>query len=561
GTYLLNIVKNKRDVLSINLHDIASAYEVWINERLAAKCGKIGKGKDSETPEMCNSIIPLSNDSNITIAIEVSNYNYIFGGMDNVPTIGKSDRVFKTFIKDVSLDVFIIGILFAISIYHLILFMFRTKSKVLLSFGLFNFDWVIKMMFEGDGSRVIKVFFPDCSYEFMIGVITLAIVFSVPLFLFFLKSILPDEVSMKIVYLSVFESFLMLLAVIFAEPYIHQIVLIYGHFIFASVLIIYVFYVLVSAVKHNREGAGYILIGWIIFASAGIIDFLTGMDIIMFPWVLQWGFVTMSIMFAAIVASVFSNALDSQEILTEELILKNLELEKNMKLEQDLYQQTLKTKCANLQMLRYQLNPHFLFNALASMRGAVIESPQTAYEMISSLSSYCRHILTTDDNALIPVEKEIQFIDAFLNMEMLRMGEYLKAEISIDEDIKDFKVPAFFLQPIVENAIKHGSRSSSENLSLKVLIKNNNNNGIVVQIINSGYWIDENSLNNNFKQKDVSGNGQGFSIGIDNMLKRLESVFGDGFSFCKSDDNGNVVVEIEIKAKANKELYKEFSND
>lgn len=111
---------------------------------------------------------------------------------------------------------------------------------------------------------------------------------------------------------------------------------------------------------------------------------------------------------------------------------------------------------AKLQALRMQLNPHFLFNTLNSIAALVYVNPRAADEMLGDLSELLRRSLDSMEEQEIPLEQELKFIGAYLSIEQKRFGERLCLEQRVPEELLKALVPALLLQPLVENAIRHG---------------------------------------------------------------------------------------------------------
>jgi len=111
---------------------------------------------------------------------------------------------------------------------------------------------------------------------------------------------------------------------------------------------------------------------------------------------------------------------------------------------------------ARLNVLRMQLDPHFLFNALNTISSQVERDPRLARAMIEHLGDLLRMSLETRDKQEIPLVEELAFLDHYLAIQRIRFGDQLKIEIRVDPDVKYALVPSLLLQPLVENAIRHG---------------------------------------------------------------------------------------------------------
>jgi signal transduction histidine kinase len=111
---------------------------------------------------------------------------------------------------------------------------------------------------------------------------------------------------------------------------------------------------------------------------------------------------------------------------------------------------------ARLNALRMQLDPHFLFNALNTISSHVERDPKLTRRMIKHLGDLLRRSLETKDRQEVPLAKEIEFLAPYLAIQKIRFGEKLKIEIQIEPEVKNAIVPSLMLQPLVENAIRHG---------------------------------------------------------------------------------------------------------
>lgn len=125
-------------------------------------------------------------------------------------------------------------------------------------------------------------------------------------------------------------------------------------------------------------------------------------------------------------------------------------------------------KEAELNKLRHQLQPHFLFNSLNSVFALTMVNPKEAGVMITKLASFLRGTLKRDDELWISVEEEMEYIQLYLDIEKVRFSHRLKIEVNVDEETHRLCLPGTLLQPIVENAIKFGLYNTSAGITIKI---------------------------------------------------------------------------------------------
>ncbi|HTG44532.1 MAG TPA: histidine kinase [Verrucomicrobiae bacterium] len=184
---------------------------------------------------------------------------------------------------------------------------------------------------------------------------------------------------------------------------------------------------------------------------------------------------------------------------------------------------------AKLQALRMQINPHFLFNTLNSIAALVYINPRAADEMLGDLGELLRRSLDSMDQQEIPLAQELEFIGAYLSIEQKRFGERLRLEQCVPDELRQALVPALILQPLVENAIRHGIESqrgpgliwieaTREGKHLRLIVRDN------------GRGVPEANLNSSGRR----------GIGLANTQARLQGLYGQeqSFSFGKAEPQG-----------------------
>lgn len=194
---------------------------------------------------------------------------------------------------------------------------------------------------------------------------------------------------------------------------------------------------------------------------------------------------------------------------------------------------------AELRSLRYQVNPHFLFNTLNSLSSLVItDQKDKAEEMIQNLSTFYRTSLSSDPLEEVTLAEEVEFQKQYLAIEKVRFPERLRTEIAIAPDLCDVRVPALILQPLVENAIKYGVSRTTRPVTIQV-IGERIGDRMLLRVIDNG----EGTPKIDGSHPEQGGNG----IGLANVRDRLEARYGDSSRFTAAPlAQGGFEARIEI---------------
>lgn len=206
------------------------------------------------------------------------------------------------------------------------------------------------------------------------------------------------------------------------------------------------------------------------------------------------------------------------------------------------FQKSIKQEMNNLQLeasqreielknLISQLNPHFLFNSLNSIRALIDLDPAKSKVSITTLSNLLRSSLLLGKKPFISLSEELQIVKSYLDLEKIRFEERLEVEWQIDENVNELQVPPFILQTQVENAIKHGISRIIEGGKIIIRTEELNSNKVLISIENTGR-IEENA--------DAG-------IGIENTKRRLYLQYQGKAQFSLIEENGLVVCQLLIE--------------
>ncbi len=192
---------------------------------------------------------------------------------------------------------------------------------------------------------------------------------------------------------------------------------------------------------------------------------------------------------------VYSKQLKAQELLAAELSKLNMQSE--------------------LSALKAQLNPHFLYNVFNTINAAIPTTAKNARNMVNELSDLFRYQLKASREEVVPLREEIEFVRKYLDLEKERFGERLQYEINVDSETQEELIPPIIIQPIVENAIKHGLSSLIEGGLIKIAVRLNKSM-LQFSICDTGKGVGLNS-----KEALLSK-----GVGLSNTNERLFKMYG-----------------------------------
>jgi two-component system, LytTR family, sensor kinase len=205
-------------------------------------------------------------------------------------------------------------------------------------------------------------------------------------------------------------------------------------------------------------------------------------------------------------------------------------LERNRFIEQEKLQSENIARLTELELLKTQLNPHFLFNALNSIKALVTLDPDKSKDAIVKLSELLRFTLNYGLQPLIPLHDEILEVKKYLSLEQIRFGERFQVVYEVAENSLNKMIPPALILTLAENSIKHGIANQSGTCTLTIKT-HSTENAVLIETINPG------TLTNGF----IEG------IGLRNIRKRLASLFANKATFSITEKEGVVHVSINIQ--------------
>jgi LytS/YehU family sensor histidine kinase len=266
-----------------------------------------------------------------------------------------------------------------------------------------------------------------------------------------------------------------------------------------------------------------------------------GLDILLNPY----ADVSQSKPFAHIWLSNFFSGILVFLVLYAAVLVVNYALDSRARLA---YQQTETARLneqlskAQLDALRRQIEPHFLFNTLNAVTGLVREGRnETAVSMIAELSDFMRRVLSDSNRQEVPLGEEMEFTQRYLEIQKVRFAERLQLSVDVPDELRLAQVPTLILQPIVENAVKHGIAKRAQGGQIHIAAFRSNG-ALTVRVYNDGPRL------------SASWETLQPGIGIANMRTRLRSLYGDAFALHLENretggESGGVEVSISVPFK------------
>jgi LytS/YehU family sensor histidine kinase len=192
-------------------------------------------------------------------------------------------------------------------------------------------------------------------------------------------------------------------------------------------------------------------------------------------------------------------------------------------------------KDAELRALQAQVNPHFFFNSMNSVRALIYEDPEAAAEMIDQLASVMRYALQSGQHDTVPLAAEIEAVQAYLAIEKIRFEERMQISIDIGVGLDLVRIPPMSLQTLVENAVKYGVEASATGSEIRIRAQRMQHGGVHIEIANMGA---------------IAPFANSTRIGLLNTRKRLALALGDGAQLDLSENSGWVRATLTLPEAA-----------
>jgi hypothetical protein len=200
----------------------------------------------------------------------------------------------------------------------------------------------------------------------------------------------------------------------------------------------------------------------------------------------------------------------------------------------------LRTNQIELAVLKAQLNPHFLFNTLNSINALVSSDPEAARLVLAQLAEVLRYSLESDRLPLVPLSEELRFVETYLAIEQARFGKRLQVKVDVDDSARPLLVPPMILQPLAENAVKHGLAPKEAGGELLLNVRRRHDH-LEIEVADNGVGC------NGMPSDNLMNNGRG----LHNTDLRLRKMFGDDSGLQVSNGKEGFRVKFKIPVSSN----------
>lgn len=279
GTYHLLIINTKKDKLyGINLNKIQSSYKIWVNNKLLKEEGIVGKNKETSKPAWSSSdIIFKATGDTCEIILQVSNFYHKKGGLEHSPTFGIAKKITENGWKRLSWNIFLLGIFMIMAAYHFAAFLFRRND---LSNLYFSLTLIFSALFSMTvGEILLMDLFPSLNWEILIKTNYISNYLRVLFFTLFIYYVFPEELNKQFIKILTYLVSAIIIFIIASPAIIYTQTLMF-FLIITGIILIYIIYGQIKAIRKKRPGAIYSFIGVLLLLGTAVNDILKELQFI-----------------------------------------------------------------------------------------------------------------------------------------------------------------------------------------------------------------------------------------------------------------------------------------
>lgn len=509
---------------ALRIQNVANAYKLYVNGQRVAEFGRALDDKENFKSDDEIIIIDLPKDTQkVELIFQVGNLNCATGGLRVAPVFGSKQVLEHQRLIMLILQMLFIGGVLIYSIHYIFLFLLNTRNKAALIFALFCFVTALRSLVWGE--TPLTVLFPNASLGLKMYMNYLTGYNYVAIMILFVYSIYPMELNKKIMGIFLLPSLVFDVSLLVTSP---EFMTFYTNKLYIILLIqmVYTTVVLIKTVLRKRDHA------IILFIAICIFIWSINADIISFILIGNTYLTCLSLFgnLAVILAMSFVQA-RQQSMNHKRLIVFNEKLLEADKLKDQIM-------ATEMSFLQAQIKPHFLYNALSAIANVCEKDGKQAGKLIIDLAIYLRGSLEFNNlDKMVTIEKELEFVDTYFHIEQARFGQKIQLQKEIEISL-DVQIPVLILQPLVENAVRHGTskKPGGGTVTVRMMQKDTY---IYIEIEDDGVGISDEKLAGLLNGSDLN---QG--VGLLNIHNRLLKLYGSGLKI--SSESGRTSVKLLI---------------
>lgn len=521
ATYRL-VVKYPLDIQdpALKIQNISTAYKLYANGELIAEVGKVSdKAEIFKNGEQLLILALPKDKQQIELIFQVANLQFAKGGIRKAPVFGSKQVFEQQKMTLLALQLFFIGCVFAFGIYYLLLFLLQQKNKTALFFSLLCFLTALRCLIWGEAP--LSIFFPQVSYDLRAYINYFTGYNYIPSIILFVLSAFSLDYNKKILGLMLLPNLFFNALFITSPGFMSY----FTKYLYLLMIIqmLYIICIISKAVICKEQNA------ILMFIAVCVLILTINQDILHYNGIggvdLEYAFLYGN--FAVVIAMSFVQA-RHQANTHKKLILYNEKLIEADRLKD-------KIMATEMSFLQAQIKPHFLYNALSAIANVCEKDGKKAGVLILDLAIYLRRSLQFNHvDKMVTIENALEFVDKYFNIEQARFGQKIQLIYQIEIPL-DSQIPVLILQPLVENAVRHGVSKKTEGGTVYVRMKLTSE-GSYIEIEDDGVGIDNEKLAS-LLTEDESSQG----VGLRNINNRLLRLYGRGLDIISEAGHGTCV--------------------
>ncbi len=501
------------------LPETGSAYRLFADGKLIASNGTVGKDPKEHRPQFLPQMVFFKPASDfMEVIVHISNFSDFDGGCWNSIRFGPENGIIHARNAAIAMDVFVFAVLFIMGFYYLAFYLIRRKELSSLMFGLVCLLMSVRMLMVGE--RLMIFMFPDFNWEAAIKIEHLTMYLAPLAATAYIYSLFADAMSRYVLYAWCAAAGAATAAVLLFPARIHGIMLDpYQVLILAGML--YLFYVMIVALVRRRDGALLVLTGLVAIIVTATNDILHDNGFIVSSLdMIPLGTFVMVLTNSVALLKRFSTAFTNEEILTRDL--RELNSLKDRLL--------LEHAGSRLKTLQDRFKPHFIYNSIHTLLALVKKDTDAAERAIIMLADMLHYLTDRSFEDAVSFKEEWQFTRNYMEFLKINYHDCLLYEMEAEGDFERIMIPPLTIQPLAENAVKHGIRIDRKDEKIMITAR-----------------ADKNSL-----RIRVQDNGRGlqtdspYSRTLGHIRDRLKHHHRNSELLVENNDDGGVTATISI---------------